>query len=114
MFLDKSSSIDQGTTEEVVEIMNQRDTAILKNKKPTTELDQQRSGAMEVVQPVAPAPDALPRPCGMNALPGPPTAPALIAPIPSTLETMQMGASSSTQAVNLQDGNNTQAQRTTC
>ena len=35
MFLDKSTSIDQGTTEEVVEIMSQRDTAILKDSKQT-------------------------------------------------------------------------------
>ena len=34
-------------------------------------MDQQRSGAMEVVQSVAPPPDALPQPCGMNAAPVP-------------------------------------------
>ena len=74
--------------------MHQRDTAILKNSKlyvelqeankQLAELDQQRSGAMEVVQSVAPPPDALPQPCGMNAVPGSPKAPALAAPLPST------------------------------
>ena len=57
-----------------------------------------------MVQSVAPPPDALSKPCGLIAVAGPPKAPALMAPLSITLASAQMGASSSTQTVNLQAG----------
>eukprot|EP00435_Cladocopium_sp_Y103_P049219 s3561_g14.t1 len=70
-----SCAMEARTTEEVAEIMVQRDAAILKNgklyvelqesNKRLTEANQQRQNVEDVVMAVAPQPHAIPHPSGM-------------------------------------------------
>ena len=112
---EQSAAMDKRTTEEITEIMIQRDDAILKNgiyvelqeaNKKLGELNAQRGGLMELVQSAPPPPHvthAIPQPSGMKAIYRLPKAPALTTSVNNMMNTNQMGASVPTQATNPQD-----------